>query len=75
MRYAPSPGTHVDLSRVRDRICTEMLRINLMTEKWLGVQLMDGEVVNAEKNAEIVEVQGALGCKTVGVANLKLSIE
>jgi hypothetical protein len=35
-----------------------MLRINLMTEKWLGVQLMDGEVVNAEKNENC---QGARG--------------
>jgi hypothetical protein len=38
-----------------------MLRINLIIEKWLGVQLMDGEVVNDEKNEEIVELQGVLG--------------
>jgi hypothetical protein len=34
-----------------------MLRINLMTEKWLGVQLMDREVFNVEKNEEIVEMR------------------
>jgi hypothetical protein len=53
--------THVDCSRALGRICTEKLRINLITEKWLGVQLMGGEVVNAEKNEDIVEMCGVLG--------------
>jgi hypothetical protein len=57
----PSPMTHVDCSRALGRICTEKLRTNLITEKWLGVQLMGGEVVNAEKNEDIVEVCGVLG--------------
>lgn len=57
----PSPVTHADRSRALGRICTERLRINLITEKWLGVQLMGGEVVNAEKNEDIVEVYGVLG--------------
>lgn len=56
-------------------ICTERLRINLITEKWLGVQLMGGEVVNAEKNEDIVDVRGVFGGTAVGAANLKLSIE
>lgn len=53
--------THVDYSKVLGRICTERLRINLITEKWLCVHLMGGEVVNAEKNEDITDVCGGLG--------------